>query len=56
MSRRHILRCLLLAVFATAGAAAAADLSVTKTDSPDPVVPGGTIIYTITNCRQGDAF
>lgn len=53
MSRRPILRCLLLAAFATAGAAAASDLSVTKMDSPDPVVPGGTITYTITVTNSG---
>lgn len=53
MSRRPILRCLLLAAFATAGAAAASNLSVSKLDSPDPVVPGGTITYTITVNNSG---
>jgi uncharacterized repeat protein (TIGR01451 family) len=30
-----------------------ADLSITKTDSPDPVVPGGTLTYTITVTNNG---
>ncbi|MCC7201160.1 MAG: DUF11 domain-containing protein [Nitrospirae bacterium] len=34
-------------------AALAADLSITKTDSPDPVSAGGTITYTITVTNNG---
>jgi uncharacterized repeat protein (TIGR01451 family) len=30
-----------------------ADLSVTKTDSPDPVLPGGTLTYTVTVTNLG---
>src|SRR5216117_2979445 len=30
-----------------------ADLSITKTDSPDPVAPGGTLTYTITVSNAG---
>src|SRR3989454_11761472 len=30
-----------------------ADLSITKTDSPDPVAPGGTLTYTITVTNAG---
>ena len=33
----------------------AADLSVTKTDSPDPVLKGGTLTYTIVVTNQGPA-
>jgi uncharacterized repeat protein (TIGR01451 family) len=35
------------------GAASGADLSVTKTDSPDPVLVGGTLTYTVTVSNNG---
>ncbi len=41
-----------VAFFGVAGFAIA-DLSLTKTDSPDPVVPGNTITYTITATNAG---
>ncbi|NNE36577.1 MAG: DUF11 domain-containing protein, partial [Rhodothermales bacterium] len=42
-----------LAVFGEITQAASADLSVTKSDSPDPVVVGGTITYTIVVTNNG---
>jgi uncharacterized repeat protein (TIGR01451 family) len=38
---------------ATTTVAAAADLSVTKTGAPDPVTPGGQLVYTITVTNGG---
>lgn len=38
---------------ATLKGVASADLSVTKVDTPDPVVPGGNITYTITVTNAG---
>ena len=37
----------------TAGAAADPDLSLTKSDSPDPVAPGGQLTYTISVSNAG---
>ncbi len=38
---------------ATTTVAAAADLAVTKVDTPDPVTAGGNIVYTITSTNGG---
>src|SRR5206468_528309 len=38
---------------ATTTVRAQADLAITKTDSPDPVTPGGTLTYTITVSNAG---
>jgi uncharacterized repeat protein (TIGR01451 family)/fimbrial isopeptide formation D2 family protein len=35
------------------GETSSADLSVTKTDNPDPVLPGGTLVYTIQVANAG---
>ncbi len=50
MSRTFVTALLAIAVFVLAGpasAAVAADLSISKTDSPDPVLVGGSLIYTL---------
>jgi CSLREA domain-containing protein/MYXO-CTERM domain-containing protein len=41
------------AVEVSGGAATGADLSVTKTDSPDPVLVGGDLVYTIKATNHG---
>jgi uncharacterized repeat protein (TIGR01451 family) len=42
-----------VSVMPLGGAGASADLSITKTDSPDPVNAGGNITYTITATNAG---
>lgn len=52
--RRHLLVLAFACLCAVrAFGQASADLSATKTDSPDPVLPGGTITYTITVHNAG---
>lgn len=43
------------AVAAVAPSSSGSDLSITKTDAPDPVTPGGTITYTVTATNNGPA-
>jgi uncharacterized repeat protein (TIGR01451 family) len=43
----------MLAAGTVAGGVPEADMQITKTDSPDPVVPGGQITYTITVRNNG---
>lgn len=57
--RRHLGSCLLVAVLlalvtaATAHAGTSADLTLSKSDSPDPVLPGGQITYDIVLFNNG---
>jgi uncharacterized repeat protein (TIGR01451 family) len=42
-----------LLVYLQVGAFASADLAVTKVDTPDPIVPGATLSYTVTVSNNG---